>query len=112
MNLKVEEKYNAVLLVLSGKLMGGPFMQEMNETLHRLIDEGKKNIVADMSGVSLVTSSGIGIMISAYTTMKNAGGDIKFCQISDKVRGVLSITKLDGVFDYFETVDEALKSFE
>jgi anti-sigma B factor antagonist len=51
-------------------------------------------------------------MISAYTTMKNAGGDIKFCQISDKVRGVLSITKLDGVFDYFETVDEALKSFE
>ena len=112
MNLKVEEKYNAVLLVLSGKLMGGPFMQEMNETLHRLIDEGKKNIVADMSGVSLVTSSGIGIMISAYTTMKNAGGEIKFCQISDKVRGVLSITKLDGVFDYFETVDEALKSFE
>ena len=87
-------------------------MQEMNETLHKLIDEGKKNIVVDMNGVSLVTSSGIGIMISAYTTMKNAGGNIKFCQFSDKVHGVLSITKLDSVFDYFETVDEALKSLE
>ena len=112
MNLKFEEKYNAVVLVLSGKLVGGPFMQEMNETLHKLIDEGKKNIVVDMSGVSLVTSSGIGIMISAHTTMKNAEGNIKFCHFSDRVRGVLSITKLDSVFDYFETVDEALKSFE
>ena len=111
MNLKLEEKFNAVVIELSGKLMGGPFMQEMNETLHKLIDEGKKNIVVDMSGVSLVTSSGIGIMISAYTTMKNADGIIKFCQFSDKVHGVLSITKLDSVFDYFETVDEALKSF-
>ncbi len=112
MNLKLEEKYNAVVLVLSGKLMGGPFLQEMNETLHKLIDEGKKNIVVDMSGVPLVTSSGIGIMISAYTTMKNAGGNIKFCEFSDKVHGVLSITKLDSVFDYFESVDEALKSYE
>lgn len=112
MNLKLEEKYNAVVLELSGKLMGGPFMQEMSETLHKLIDEGKKNIVVDMSGISLVTSSGIGIMISSYTTMKNAGGNIKFCQFSDKVKGVLSITKLDGVFDYFESVDEALKSYD
>ena len=112
MNLKIQEKYNSVVLELSGKLMGGPFMQEMNETLHKLIDEGKKNIVVNMSGVSLVTSSGIGIMISAYTTMKNAGGSIKFCQFSDKVHGVLSITNLDSVFDYFETVDEALKSYE
>ena len=43
MNVKIEEKYNAVVLELKGKLMGGPFMQEMNETLHKLIDEGKKN---------------------------------------------------------------------
>ena len=112
MNLKIQEKYNSVVLELSGKLMGGPFMQEMNETLHKLIDEGKKNIVVDMGGVSLVTSTGIGIMISIYTTMKNADGSIKFCQFSDKVHGVLSITKLDSVFDYFESVDEALKSYE
>ncbi len=38
--------------------------------------------------------------------------NIKFCEFSDKVHGVLSITKLDSVFDYFETVDEALKSYE
>ena len=112
MNVKSQDKENAVVFELSGELTGGPFVQQMNESLHKLIDEGKKNIVVDMSGVSLVTSSGIGIMISSYTTMKNAGGSIKFCQFSDKVQGVLSITKLDSVFDYFESVDEALKSYD
>ncbi len=48
MNLKLQDKYNAVVLELSGKLMGGPFFQELNETLHKLIDEGKKNIVVDI----------------------------------------------------------------
>ena len=111
MNLKVEEKYNAVVLELKGKLMGGPFMQEMNDTLHKLIDEGKKNIVVDLGGVTLVTSSGIGILISGYTTMTNGGGNLKIANTSDKVRGLLSITKLDSIFEHYSTVEEALKSY-
>ena len=112
MNVKIDEKYNAVVLELKGKLMGGPFMQEMNETLHKFIDEGKKNVVIDLGGVSFVSSSGIGILISAYTTMKNNGGNLKIANISDKVKGLLSITKLDSIFEQYSEVDEALKSFE
>jgi anti-sigma B factor antagonist len=112
MNFKIEEKYNAVVLELKGKLMGGPFMQEMNETLHRLIDEGKKNVVVDLGGVTFVSSSGIGILISGYTTMTNSGGNLKIANTSDKVRGLLSITKLDSIFEHYTTVEEALKSYE
>jgi anti-sigma B factor antagonist len=112
MNVKINEKYNAVVLELKGKLMGGPFMQEMNETLHKLIDQGKKNVVIDLGGVSFISSSGIGILISAYTTMKNSGGNLKIANISDKVKGLLSITKLDSIFEQYSEVDEALKSFE
>ena len=112
MNLKIEEKYNAAVLELKGKLMGGPFMQEMNDTLHKLIDEGKKNIVVDLGGVTRVTSSGIGILISGYTTMTNGGGNLKIANTSDKVRGLLSITKLDSIFEHYSTVEEALKSYE
>ena len=111
MNVKIDEKYNAVVLELKGKLMGGPFMQEMNETLHKLIDEGKRNVVIDLGGVSFVSSSGIGILISAYTTMKSSGGNLKIANISDKVKGLLSITKLDSIFEHYTEVDEALKSF-
>ena len=112
MNVKLEEKYNAVVLELKGKLMGGPFMQEMNETLHKLIDEGKKNVVVDLGGVTFVSSSGIGILISGYTTMKNSGGHFKIANTSDKVKGLLSITKLDSIFEHYTEVDEALESFE
>ena len=112
MNVKIDEKYNAVVLELKGKLMGGPFMQEMNETLHKLIDEGKKNVVIDLGGVSFVSSSGIGILISAYTTMKNSGGNLKIAYTSDRVHGLLSITKLDSIFDHYTSVEDALKSYE
>ena len=112
LNFKSQDKENAVVFELSGELTGGPYLQEMNESLHKLIDEGKKNIVMDMSGVSLITSIGIGIMISFYHTMNNAGGSLKFCHFSDKVHHVIYNTKLYSVLDYFESVDEALKSYE
>ena len=112
MNVKSQDKENAVVFELSGELTGGPFVQQMNESLHKLIDEGKKNIVMDMGGVSQITSIGIGIMISFYHTMNNAGGSLKFCHFSDKVHYVIYNTKLDSVLDYYESVDDAMKSYE
>ena len=110
MEFKVIEKSDSAIIVLSGKLIGSPFMQQMSETLHKLLDEGKKNVVADMSGVSMITSTGIGVLISAYTTMKNGDGTFKLANISDRAAGLLTITKLDKVFEYYPSVDEALAS--
>jgi len=111
MKINVVEKYGAVVLEFKGDLMGGPFASEMNELLHKLLTENKKNVVIDMKDVKYVNSSGIGILISGYTTMKNGGGDLKLAQLSDKVQGVLAITKLNKVFEQFKTLDEAVKSF-
>ena len=112
MNLSIEEKYNAVVLKLKGKLMGGPFAEEMNVTLHRLIDEDKKKVVVDLSGVNIVNSSGLGILIGGFTTMKNGGGTFKMAAQPEKLKGLLSITKLNQVFDHYDTVDAALNSFK
>ncbi len=108
MEFKVIEKNDAAIIELSGKLIGGPFMQQMNETLHKLLDEGKKTVIADMNSVSLITSTGIGVLISAYTTMKNGDGIFKLANISDRAAGLLAITNLDKVFEYYSSVDEAL----
>jgi anti-sigma B factor antagonist len=75
-----------------------------------LIDQGKKHIVMDMSGVHYINSTGIGILISAYTTLINNGGDLKLASMDDKIEGVLSITKLMQVLPEYETVDEAIGS--
>jgi anti-sigma B factor antagonist len=112
MALKIEEQYKSVVLHLDGKLMGGPFGEEMNKTLHNLLDEGKKQVVVDLGKVGFVNSSGLGILISGLTTMRNGGGDLKLAGITSKVEGLLSITKLNKIFEQFPTVESALKSFE
>lgn len=112
MNMKIEEKYNSVVIHLSGKLFGGPFGEELSKALHKLIDEGKKNIVFDLDKVTILNSSGFGILVSSYTTVKNAGGNLKLARISNKIEGLLSITKLNQIFELYATVEEALSSFK
>jgi anti-sigma B factor antagonist len=111
MEKQIIEHPEAVVIKLSGKLMGGTFMQDMSETLHKLLDEGKKNVVLDIGDVSMITSTGIGILISGYTTMKNASGDLKLASVTDRGKGLLQVTALDSIFKYYPSVEEALKSF-
>jgi len=112
MDMKIEEKYNSVVVHLRGKLFGGPFAEELNSALHKIIDEGKKNVVLDLDGVTVLNSSGFGILVSSYTTVKNGGGELKLARISNKIEGLLSITKLNQIFEQYPSVEEALKSFE
>ncbi len=112
MELKIEEHYHLVVLKLNGKLVGGPFSEELNTTLHKLIIQGKLNIIADMSNVSFMNSTGLGILISGYTTMKNADGQFKLAAIPDKIDGILSVTKLNQIFEQFITVEEVINGFK
>jgi anti-sigma B factor antagonist len=112
MKVKINEKYQAAIIELSGNLVGGENAELFRKKLYELIEQKKKNIVVDMTNVKMVNSAGIGILISGFTTLKNAGGDLKLTHISDNVKGVLSITKLNQVFHVFSNLDEALKSFK
>ncbi len=61
-------------------LMGGDDTKEFNQLLHKLIDEGKKNVIIDLSGVKFMNSSGLGMLISGLTTMKKENGNLKLDQ--------------------------------
>jgi anti-sigma B factor antagonist len=111
MRLKTEEKYGAAVIEIRGDLIGGSNAVLFREKIYELINENKTNIVVDMSDVKYVNSSGIGILISGYTTLKNAGGELKLSNLSDKVNGVLNITKLNQIFSIYNNVDEAVGSF-
>ncbi len=80
--------------------------------MHKLLDEGKKNVVLDLDGVTVLNSSGFGILVASYTTIKNGGGGLKLARISTKIDGLLSITKLNQIFEHYSTVEEALESFK
>ena len=111
MKIKPLEKYNAVVVELVGNVMGGPEAQEFSDLLHKLLDEGKKNVVIDLAETKFMNSSGLGMLISGYTTMKNGGGALKLANATEKIESLLVITKLITIFENFSSVDDAIKSF-
>ena len=112
MNYNVDERYNSVVITLKGNVMGGPDGSKLHETLHELKEGGKTNVVVDLSKVKFMNSSGLGMLISAMTTMRNAGGDLRLAKVADRIQSLLVITKLITVFKHYESVEEAAKSYE
>ena len=110
MRTKLVEKYNAVIIELKGNVMGGEDTKDFTETLHKLIDQGKTNVIVDLSGVKFMNSSGLGMLISGLTTMKRANGHLKLANVTDKIESLLIITKLITIFESYESVEEAVKS--
>lgn len=111
MKIKQVEKYNAVVIELVGNVMGGPEAQEFSDMLHKCIDDNKKNVVIDLAETKFMNSSGLGMLISGYTTMKNGGGALKLANATEKIESLLVITKLITIFENFSSVDDAIKSF-
>ena len=111
MRMGEKEQAGVMVLMPKGKIMGGPDAGAVKERLHQLIDEGKKKVVVDLSGVSWMNSSGLGILIGGLTTMRNAGGDLKLAGTTDKVQNLLMVTKLITIFESFDTVEEAVTSY-
>lgn len=106
-----EHPEGVVVIALAGDVMGGPDGAMLHERLHALKAEGKRNVVADLHGVRFMNSSGLGMLIGALTTMRNAGGDLRLARVGDRVHSLLMITKLAAVFKHYDSVPEAVSSF-
>ena len=75
-------------------------------------DEGKKNVIVDLARVKFMNSSGLGMLISALTTMRNSGGDLRLANAADRIQSLLIVTKLITVFQHFDSVQEAAESYQ
>ena len=111
MKITQREVGNAVILDLNGKLTGGPDADTFRDVFKSLIDQGKKNVVVNLEKVSWINSTGLGILISGYTSVRRAGGDLVVMHASDRIESILYVTKLNLLFKSFESEDEAVKSF-
>lgn len=111
MNFNVSERQNCVVVEFKGNVMGGPDAINLNEKLHELIEKDRANVIADLSKVTFMNSSGLGMLIGGLTTMRKAGGDLRIANASDKIENLLAITKLNTVFKHFKSLDDAVESF-
>ncbi|MEW6411089.1 MAG: STAS domain-containing protein [Candidatus Zixiibacteriota bacterium] len=101
---------NVVVIDVSGKIMGGEETTLFHGKIHEYIQQNKKNIVVDLSRVDWMNSVGLGMLISALTTVKNAGGRLVLANIT-KIESILTITRLISVFEHYDSRKEALKAF-
>ncbi len=113
MSINVEERYQASIVRIKGKFLGSIQGPEFKELIEDLKSEGKLQVVVDLGKTTFIDSSGVGTLIAALTTLRNAGGDLRLARTHDRVHGVFVMTRLLGsAFAHFDTVEEALNSFK
>lgn len=102
---------NAVVDV-TGNLTGGPEnSEEFHGFFRDLLDDGYRNIVVNLSQTPWASSQGIGMLIGASTSVKKLGGELVLANATDRIHGILTVTKLSLVFPTLDTEDQALEYF-
>jgi anti-sigma B factor antagonist len=112
--LEVKERQagDVTILDLSGSVRMGEGAVSLRNAIRGLVDQSKKKILLNLSGVKNVDSSGIGELIANYTTISRDGGQLKLLNLTDKIQNLLVITKLLTVFDSYDNEPDALNSFK
>lgn len=112
LNMTERQAGDVTILDLSGKITIGEGSVQLREAVRRLLDDGKKKILLNLGDVTYVDSSGIGELVSSYTTTNNNGGQLKLLNLTKKIQDLLMITKLLTVFETFDNEDSALTTFK
>jgi len=97
---------------LSGRITLGEGSVVLRDTVRDLISKGDKRILLNLGDVTYIDSSGIGELVSAFTTVRNQGGELKLLKLTKKVHDLLQITKLYTVFDVKDDETQAIASFK
>lgn len=111
MRVNVRQREGVTILDLKGKITIGVGDVAMREAIHEALSAGAKKILVNLEDVSTIDSSGVGELVSSYTTVTNRDGKLKLLNLPPKVADILQITQLITVFDVFEEEDEAVRSF-
>ncbi|HEY1218343.1 MAG: STAS domain-containing protein [Bryobacteraceae bacterium] len=96
---------------VAGRITLGEGSSALRETLRDMVSKGQKKILLNLGDVSYIDSSGIGELVSGFTTVTNSGGQLKLLNLNKRVKDLLQITKLYTVFDVHEDEAGAIRSF-
>ena len=100
------------ILDLSGRITLGEGSVQLRDAIRDLISKGDKHILLSLGDVNYIDSSGLGELVSAFTTAKNQNADVKLLNLTKKVKDVLQVTKLYTVFDIYDDEAHAIGSFK
>ncbi len=99
------------VIELQGKITIGEGDVKLRNLIKDQLAEGRKKLVLDLKSVSYMDSSGIGELVGTFTTVKNAGGELKLANLTSKIKDIMQLTALITVFEVFDSVEDAVNSF-
>ena len=111
LRIEVKESDGVTVMTMAGRVTLGDESNELRTRIKEVLAEGKKRVVLDLGDVSYIDSAGLGALVSAYTSARNGGGEIKLASVTKRFHELLNITKLVTVFDVYDSVEDAMKSF-
>jgi anti-sigma B factor antagonist len=103
---------DVIIVDVDGNLTGGRETDECHMKVKTLIANGYKHLVLDLSNVKRINSLGLGMLMACYSLYINAGGKMKIAGVSEKVNSILVMTNLITIFEQYQNIDLALKSFQ
>jgi len=111
--MKIEKRKNGDVTIfdLKGKILIGEGIDELREAINDSIKANDTKLLLNFDQVPYLDSTGLGEVVRSYTTLKKEGGMVKIVNLTQKVRDLLSVTKLITVFETFEDEDKAVNSF-
>ena len=112
LTIATREVDGVVVLDLSGRITLGEGSVQLRDAIRGLISKGKKSVLLNMGDVNYIDSSGLGELVSAFTTAKNQQADVKLLNLTKKVHDLLQLTKLYTVFDIKDDEASAIASFK
>lgn len=111
MKTKINKLGEVVVLELQGKITIGEGDVLLRKNIKEQVEKGNMKMVLNMDDVKYMDSSGVGELVSSFTTVKNAGGALKLANLHPRVHDLLQLTALITVFEIFDSVEDALNSF-
>jgi anti-sigma B factor antagonist len=112
MLLKPRRLDDVVILDLSGRITIGEGTLILRDTLKRLLENGDRKFILNLADCDYIDSSGLGELVTSFTTVRNAAGELKLLNLTKRVQDLLQITKLLTVFESYNDETEALKSLK
>jgi anti-sigma B factor antagonist len=111
MKTNIRQVNGVAIVDMSGRITLGEGGVILRDTIHDLLGKGEKNILLNMGEITYIDSSGIGELITAFTSVRRHGGELKLLNLTKKVHDLLQITKLYTVFDIREDEATAIQAF-
>ena len=103
---------DVTIVDVSGRIALGEESAALRELILNMLSEGQSKILLNLAGVNYIDSSGLGALVSAFTSVRKAGGEMKLVNLTDKVDNLMEITRLYTVFDIAADEATAVKSFD